>query len=90
MIGLWSIGTMASGAGTRPYTGSKAAQDDGQTRQAPIQTAQPHRDCVWQAQGLETLGDTPWPQSQGLPLSHRARCCRHLLVMKPDPNSLAK
>ena len=28
-------------------------------REALIQTAQPHRDHVWQAQGLEARGDTP-------------------------------
>ncbi|WP_306006056.1 hypothetical protein, partial [Aquicoccus porphyridii] len=27
------------------------------------------------------------PLSQGVPLSHRTRCNRHLLVMNPDPNA---
>ena len=71
--------------GSRLHPWPQATQDAGQIRQAPIQAAQPHRDHVRQAQGLEARGN-PIPQmSEGLPLGHRARGKRHLLVMNPDP-----
>ena len=46
------------------------------------------RDHVWQAQGLEARGNPLRQMSEGLPLRHRARRNRHLLVMNPDTSSI--
>ena len=73
-------------ANTRLHPWPKTTQDNRQIRQAPIQAAQPHRDHVWQAQGLEARGDPLRLLSQGLPRSHRPRSNRHLLVMNPEPS----
>ncbi len=66
---------------------SKATQDAGQIRQARIQVTKLHRDHVRLTQGLEARGDTLCPLSKGLPISHRPRSNRYLLVMKSDPKS---
>ena len=54
--------------------------------QAPLQTAQPDRNHVRQAQGLAACGNPIRPLPEGLPLRNRSRGNRHLLAMSPDPS----
>ena len=72
---------------TRLHPRPKATQDAGKIRQALIQAAKPHRDHVWQAQGLEARGNTLRQVSESLPIRHRTRGSSHLLVMNPDPRT---
>ena len=51
-----------------------------------MQTTQPHRDHVRQAQGLAARGNTIRQMPQGLPLSNRPCRNRHFLVMSPEPS----
>ena len=65
----------------------KAAQENRQIRQAPLQTSQPDRDHVWQVERLAACGNSIRQMPQGLPVSHRPGRSRHLLAMSPDPSS---
>lgn len=70
---------------TRLHPRTKAAQDDRQIRQAPVQAPQPHRDHVRQAQGLAARRNQIRQMPEGLPVSHRSRRTRYLLAMSPEP-----
>ena len=61
---------------------AETAQENRQVRQAALQTPQPYRDHVRQAQGLAVRGDPLRQVSKGLPVSHRSSGHRHLLVVK--------
>ena len=68
------------------YPWPEAAEETGKVRQASVQTPEPDRDNVWQAQGLAACGNPLRQVPEGLPVSNRPRRTRHLLVMSPDPN----
>ncbi len=72
--------------GARLYPRSKAAQEACEIRQTPLQAAQPYRDHVRQAQGLEARRNTLRQVPRGIPVSNRPRGVSHLLVMNPAPN----
>ena len=67
---------------------SQVAQKDCQVRQAPLQTTQPYRDNVRQAQGLATHLNPLRQIPNRLPLCNCSRSSRYLVVMSPDPRHL--
>ncbi len=92
--------TGCSGTVATTPTGSRSLERQGDTRLHPRGKPQDHdqirrasikrhndREHVRPPQGLATGGHTLRPLPQGLPLSHRPRCRRHLLVMNPDPSA---
>lgn len=74
------------GQDTLLHSGAAATQGNGQIRQAPLQTAQSHRNHVRQAQGLAAGCNQIRPMPQSLPLGNRSRGPCHLLAMSPEPS----
>ena len=67
---------------TRLHPRSKTAQEDCELRQAPIQTAQPHRDHVRSPEGLAARRHTIRPLSGNVLLCDHARRNRPVLAVK--------
>ena len=59
---------------------------DRPVRQAPLQTTQPYRENVRQAQGLATHLNPLRQIPNRLPLCNCSRSSRYLLVRSPDPS----
>lgn len=68
--------------------GRKQRKKLDKVRQASLQTAQPDRDHVRQAEGLAARGNPLRQVPEGLPISHRPRSTRHLLAMSPEPRNV--
>ena len=67
------------------HSWTQVTQENRQVRQAPLQKAQPYRKNVRQAQRLEARRNSLRKITNRLPLRHRTRSYRHILVMNPDP-----
>src|SRR6056297_1270533 len=67
---------------TRLYPRQETAEEAGEVRQTPLQTPQPDRDHVWQAERLAACGNPIRQMPKGLPVGHRAGCTCHLLAVK--------
>ncbi|GBQ63706.1 transposase [Komagataeibacter swingsii DSM 16373] len=68
--------------GIKPcISGRKIPEQGRQIRQAPLQTAQPHRDHIRTPQGLAPRCDPLRQVPHSLLLCHCTRCYRHLLAL---------